>query len=462
MPIGYREIGKEILDKLDIDPTRLGEMFSQLSQKVRECLEREAWNEVHTQCELAHELCNGMQGAGELREWSNAIDLAQAEGIFHAYEGISYLYQVDEKAEEPQESAELAKAIHCLQKSQQSFCFEYHDRWNEHVICLSLEKLYGSQDKLKEALLASQRSSCIERTRTLFRALPVINGIAAGKEKLASDDIIGYMQQTDEFEFEFEGQTFKAELLRGSRLTFLPEYDYVAMLVSGDSMNQAGIFPNNDYVILHKPKLVSLKPSVGDIVAVVFRDEADNRATLKRFYFDKSSDSVTLRPESSNPKHEPRVLQAKDFAGDNPPVAVVGVAIAVLKPQSVPKSQPEIEVQQRRFTDIRFPERCKINQPVRLSIRLTLKSVPGVLPLNEVVFDLTNGEIKDRQGELTVVVWSNSFEIDQRLRELSIPFDKNSERIEFELVAQKPGPHIVEIEFFHGADRVGYVKAFPK
>ena len=278
------------------------------------------------QCELAHKLCNEMQGAVELREWNNTIDLAYAEGIFHAYESISPLYQADKK-EEPEKSAELAKATDCLKKSQQYFQFaEYRDQWNEHIICLSLERLYESQNKLKEALLASHRIVSIGKTCILFGVLPVIDEIAAGKEKPASDDTLGYMRQTDEFEFEFEGRTLEAELLRGSRLTFLSEYDYVAVRVSGDSMNQAGISPN-DYVILRKSK----PDSSGDIVAVVFRDE-DDKATLKRFYFEKSSGRVVLKPESSNPEHKTRVLRPETFAGDNPSVELVGIAIAVLKP----------------------------------------------------------------------------------------------------------------------------------
>jgi hypothetical protein len=163
-----------------------------------------------------------------------------------------------------------------------------------------------------------------------FRAWPVIDEIAAGKERPVSDEAIGYMRQTGDLEFEFKGQILKAELLRGRQLTFFQGFDYFATLVSGDSMDQAGIAPN-DYVILRKPKHVPLRPSSGDVVAVVFRDE-DDKATLKRFYFDKPSGRVALKPESSNPAHKSRVLRPKAFAGNNPSVEVVGIAIAVLKP----------------------------------------------------------------------------------------------------------------------------------
>jgi SOS-response transcriptional repressor LexA len=94
-------------------------------------------------------------------------------------------------------------------------------------------------------------------------------------------------------------------------------------------MDQAGISPN-DYVILQKSNRMPVSPTYRDIVAVVFRDEADSRATLKRIHFE--SDRVMLEPESSNPEHKTRVLQPEAFAGDNPPVEVVGIAIAVLKP----------------------------------------------------------------------------------------------------------------------------------
>lgn len=162
-----------------------------------------------------------------------------------------------------------------------------------------------------------------------FKVLPVIDKIAAGKAKPASDDIIGHIQQTGELEFESEGRILKAELLRGSRLTFLPEYEYFAVQVSGDSMDRAGISAG-DFVIVQKPKHFPLRPSPGDIVAAVIRGE-DNEATLKRLKFEESSNSVIFEPESSNPVHKPLVVQARAFAGDNPPVGIVGIAIAVLK-----------------------------------------------------------------------------------------------------------------------------------
>jgi SOS-response transcriptional repressor LexA len=94
-------------------------------------------------------------------------------------------------------------------------------------------------------------------------------------------------------------------------------------------MNRLEIAPD-DYILLRKPKSTPPSPTSGDIVAVVFRDE-DNKASLKRIHIEARK--VVLRPESSNPEHQPRVLSPEAFAGDNPIAAVVGIAVAVLKPQ---------------------------------------------------------------------------------------------------------------------------------
>jgi hypothetical protein len=120
-----------------------------------------------------------------------------------------------------------------------------------------------------------------------------------------------------------------------------------------------------------------------------------------------------------------------------------------------------------RFTDIRFPEQCKIYRPVYLSIQLTLRpvqnevdipaDVPKPRPAEELKFKPTIREAREERVELIVVVSADHFEIDQRWRKLSVPFDGDSEKIAFELIGQELGPQVVEVEFFHGATRIGYV-----
>ncbi len=156
------------------------------------------------------------------------------------------------------------------------------------------------------------------------RRIPVFGEIAAGREIINPDDIVDYIQQTGELEFKLGGRLLEARPVGKSRITFSREYDYIAVRVSGDSMDRADIFPG-DYVVVRRTKA----PAPGDIVAVVIRDEDDNRATLKRISIEPNK--VTLKPESSNRGHDPRFLPREAFAGDNPPVAIVGIAIAVLK-----------------------------------------------------------------------------------------------------------------------------------
>jgi SOS-response transcriptional repressor LexA len=161
------------------------------------------------------------------------------------------------------------------------------------------------------------------------RRIPIIDEIAAGNETpVCDEDIMGEIWWTGE-EFQLDRQALHVEFLRGSQIKFSAEYDYVAVQVSGDSMDRAGI-ASGDYVILQKTNLVTIRPASGDIVAIVFRDEADNRATLKRIQI--QSDRVILKPESLNPEHQPRTLPPQAFAGDQPRVAVIGIALAVLKP----------------------------------------------------------------------------------------------------------------------------------
>jgi regulator of protease activity HflC (stomatin/prohibitin superfamily) len=171
--------------------------------------------------------------------------------------------------------------------------------------------------------------------------LPIISEIAAGKEKPAFDDIIGYLQQTGDMEFRTEGQVdeqlFGVDLLKGSKLTFQHEYNYFAVQISGDSMDKAGI-SSGDYVILRKSNLLSVRPDNSDIAAVVFQDETDNhKATLKRIFIERDDISarpirIILCPESSNPEHHIRSFSPEAFARNSPDVAIVGIAIAVLKP----------------------------------------------------------------------------------------------------------------------------------
>jgi phage repressor protein C with HTH and peptisase S24 domain len=171
-----------------------------------------------------------------------------------------------------------------------------------------------------------------------FERIRVIgdDDLPMGEEKPVSDNGTEYIdvRRVGEFDFEFlfEGQPLKLKPLKGSRVSFLSGYDHIAVRVSGDSMDLADIHPG-DYVILRVAQTVPPYPNSGDIVAVVFRDEADNKATLKRIHIDRNK--AILRPESSNPAHQPRRLELKNLTEDDPTIAVAGIAIVALKRPSV-------------------------------------------------------------------------------------------------------------------------------
>lgn len=121
----------------------------------------------------------------------------------------------------------------------------------------------------------------------------------------------------------------------------------------------------------------------------------------------------------------------------------------------------------RRFTDVRFPEQCSIHQPSHLSVQITLKPVdtevnvpvgePRSLPPLEIPLEPTPQEVEKQRVDLLVSISAESFEADKWWQALSVPFEQDSEKIEFELVGQELGAHIIEVEFFHGSARVGYV-----
>jgi repressor LexA len=74
--------------------------------------------------------------------------------------------------------------------------------------------------------------------------------------------------------------------------------DYFGLAVVGDSMDQEGI-KEGDIVIIRK------QPDVenGQIAAVIIDEEV---ATIKKFY--RNGKYISLNPSSSNPDHQPRII----------------------------------------------------------------------------------------------------------------------------------------------------------
>ena len=73
--------------------------------------------------------------------------------------------------------------------------------------------------------------------------------------------------------------------------------EYFALRVKGDSMNAAHIFEGNLLIVRHQDMVEN-----GEIAIVMINNED---ATVKRFYCDGKT--VTLMPQSTNPKHKPQI-----------------------------------------------------------------------------------------------------------------------------------------------------------
>jgi SOS-response transcriptional repressor LexA len=367
IPDDYKQIGKEMLEDFEkIDRDRLGEALLALNELVTSCFEDGEYSRIPRYCESACKLCDEIQRSGDL---GSTIDLDYARGIFHTYEGVSYLFQY-------QGDRDLKRATNSFEEGQKFFHSEDY-QWNEGIIWLNLGKLYRSRSEWERAFFAFQQSlhafnrlrterrqelesrvlAEIEKTHKLLRAvskdqtnatdqhqaadsskeeppdrepsrwpvlqfLPIVSEIAAGKATYTSDDVTGYIA-TDVLRV--GDQDLIVRMLRkGSELKFLPEYHYFATHVIGDSMVEADIAPD-DYVIL-----VKRPPRDRDVVAAVITDVDDGggEATLKRFRFQENR--ITLKPESSNPEHQAYEFSLQEFQSR---VRIAGVAVAVLKPK---------------------------------------------------------------------------------------------------------------------------------
>lgn len=86
------------------------------------------------------------------------------------------------------------------------------------------------------------------------------------------------------------------------------------LTVSGDSMDK--IMPNGSLVYFDK----SAEVRSGDIVAVTVNGDD---ATMKRIFF--AGDTIVLHPESNNPVHRDRSIDASD--PDAPQVRILGKAV---------------------------------------------------------------------------------------------------------------------------------------
>ena len=100
--------------------------------------------------------------------------------------------------------------------------------------------------------------------------LPVIGEIRAGQPIYAEENLIGY-------------EPINPDLVKSG--------EYFFLLVTGDSMIDSGI-KDGSFVLIRKQEYVE----TGEIAAVMVDDE---NATVKRVYYNKEMNSITLQPDNS-------------------------------------------------------------------------------------------------------------------------------------------------------------------
>lgn len=124
--------------------------------------------------------------------------------------------------------------------------------------------------------------------------VPILGVIKAGIPTIAQQEILGYAA---------------ADVPNGE--------GYFYLVVSGDSMKNAGI-QTGDRVLIHQ------QPTAedGQIVACLVDQE---NATLKRFH--RQGDWVILQPENTG--YAPRIVPMKDFETGN--ARIIGVAVRLMR-----------------------------------------------------------------------------------------------------------------------------------
>ena len=160
---------------------------------------------------------------------------------------------------------------------------------------VTVEEMMGYSDTTKAPTPEGERKPLPKDIETIdfskYHKIPILGRISAGLPLYADEHIEGYTI-TD---------------LNGGA-------EYFGLRIHGDSMNALRI-NEGDIIIVRRQEDVEQ----GEI-AVVLVDEED--ATVKRFY--SSDTTVTLMPQSTNPKHKPQIYDLNRTA-----IRVLGKVVKV-------------------------------------------------------------------------------------------------------------------------------------
>lgn len=195
-------------------------------------------------------------------------------------------------------------------------------------VVLGVFKVEAAVQTERQIGLARQdlHSEPIHAAEQTLSILPVYAAIRAGKPKPVPERTDSMLES---HRFWIDGKPYTLKNLRGSKRTANLGYGKSLILkVNGDSMNQSGI-EDGDFVLLRAQE----SADNGDIVAAMIKD-VDVLATLKRYVI--KGKKVILRPESTNVQYQEHSFDASslDDQDDLQPFYIVGIAIAVLKPEA--------------------------------------------------------------------------------------------------------------------------------
>ena len=200
----------------------------------------------------------------------------------------------------------------------------------ENIVCLCPNchrKIHLAVDDERKSFiekLFSNRREKLEKIGvnfdldTLFKIYRINNHISSKKEKIISP-YTGAMVDLPLYESVGCGEAMHANSIPEETIAVRKDYlsggsKYFVLRVTGDSMNKTGI-NDGDLVLCVK----NYHPEIGNKVVALIGDDA----TIKEYQ--REGDMVVLKPNSTNPKHEPLKFS------NNEEMSVQGVVVRVLE-----------------------------------------------------------------------------------------------------------------------------------
>jgi|GEM_PF-6845414 len=135
---------------------------------------------------------------------------------------------------------------------------------------------------------------------------------------------------------------------------------------------------------------------------------------------------------------------------------IVGSRLPRLRLPSPPARSRKKSKKRRveRYTRVQFPEVCELEQKADLKLQLAVRP-PAETRVSRKVAVEVDPEVKE--VSLTVVLTAPGFATDSPVRTMVMPVEGDSEEVVFPLFPLSKGEKTLEVEVFHGAERVTYL-----